>query len=356
VPAVLGVLVLAGALVATWLGADQARRKIEVRELAEGALQTALERGSEDSDVRAALVDMRRTLGWRPLESKTRVVYASLVLGLASRREDMQLAAFHADRAAELAPVTVPVVRAAALVLANTGRLDRALELIRRMFAYDPSRAAATLAQIESLVLGVRLDEGIPATPDAWLAWSHQLRTDGRRDEAEAWLERTHARWPDHVPTLVRVAAAAYSRRDWPALATLLPPGEPLPAEPAAARLYVWRAHLALHRGRPDDAVADVETALRLHASGSIHTLAGDFFERLGDPARARREWSRALHGTAREKHATRRELFLRLARLEDRHGRPAAALRFWLAVLEIDPDHVEARRRVDDLSGFQRP
>ena len=135
----------------------------------------------------------------------------------------------------------------------------------------------------------------------------------------------------------------------------LLPPGKPLPAEPAAATLYVWRAHLALHRGRSDDAVADVETALRLQGSGSTHTLAGDFFEQLGDAARARREWSRALHGTSRERLSTRRGLLLRLARLEDRHGRPAAALRFWEAVLEIDPDHAEARRRVDDLSGFQR-
>jgi tetratricopeptide (TPR) repeat protein len=351
----LGVLVVAGALLGTWLGADQARRKIEVRELAEGALQTALQRGSEDAEVRAALVDMRRTLGWRPLESKTRVVYASLVLGLASGREDMRLAAFHADRAAGLAPVTVPVVRAAALVLAHTGRLDRALELIRRMFSYDPPRAAATLAQIESLVLGVRLDEGIPETPDAWLAWSLQLRKDGRRDDANAWLGRAHERWPDHVPTLVRVAGAAYRRRDWPALATLLPPGEPLPAEPSAATLHVWRAHLALHRGRSNDAVADVETALRLQGSGSIRTQAGDLFEQLGDAVRARKEWTRALHGTSRERFSTRRALFLRLARLEDRHGRPAAALRFWEAVLEIDPDHAEARRRVDDLSGFQR-
>lgn len=348
-------LVVAAALVATWLGADQARRKIEVRELAEGALKTALQRGSEDSDVREALVDMRRTLGWRPLESKTRVVYASLVLGLASRREDMELAAFHADRAAELAPVTVPVVRAAALVLANTGRLERALELIRHMFSYDPSRAAATLAQIETLVLGVRLDEGIPESADAWLAWSRQLRIDGRRDEAEAWLERAHERWPDHVPTLVRMAGAAYRRRDWPALERLLPPGKPLPAEREAATLHIWRAHLALQGGRSDEAVTDVETALRLQGSGSIRTLAGDFFERMGDPARARREWSRALHGTSRESLSTRRALFLRLARLEDRHGRPAAALRFWEAVLEIDPDHAEARRRVDDLSGFQR-
>jgi hypothetical protein len=155
-PAVLGLFVVGAALGATWLGADEARRTIEVRELAEDALQTALQRGSADRDVRDALVDLRRTLGWRPLESKTRVIYASLVLGLATRLDDMRLAEFHAGRASELSPVTVSIVRASALVLANTGDPDRALRLVRRMFGYDAPRAAKTLAQIESLVLGVR--------------------------------------------------------------------------------------------------------------------------------------------------------------------------------------------------------
>jgi tetratricopeptide (TPR) repeat protein len=355
VPVALGLLVLAAALAATWLGADRARRKIEVGRLAEEALRTALERGSADPEVHATLVDLRRVLGWRPLESKTRVVYASLVLGLATHREDMRLAAFHAERAAALAPVTVPVVRAAALVLANTGDRDRSLELVRSMFGYDPARAAATLAQIESLVLGVRLDEGIPETPDAWTAWSRQLRSDGRRDEAGEWLRRTHARWPAHLPAWVAMARNAYSRRDWAALESLLPAGRPLPMEPEAAALHIWRAHLVLRRGEREEALARVETALSLTGSGGVRTLAGDLFDRAGDWARARREWSRALHSTSRARTSTRRALLLRLARLEDRHGRPGAALRLWESVLEIDPDHVEARRRVDDLSGFQR-
>lgn len=354
-PVVLGLVVLAAALLATWLGADRARRKIEVREIAEQAVQMALERGSTDAEVRATLVDLRRTLGWRPLESRTRVVYASLVLGLASRQEDMRLAAFHADRAAELAPVTVPVVHAAALVLAHTGDLDRALILIARMFSYDPPRAATTLSQIESLVLGVRLDEGIPDTPEAWLAWSLQLRRDGRRDEAGEWLRRTHARWPGHLPALVRLARVAYGRRHWAKLGALLPSGAPLPDEPAVAELLAWRAHAALQRNDPDPARADIERALRLHASDRVRALAGDLFEQLGDVERARREWTRALHGTSNVRRSNRRALLERLARLEDRHGRPAAALRHWETLLAIDPDHVEARRRVDDLSGFQR-
>jgi len=353
--AVLGLGLVAATLLATWLGADRARQKIEVREMAEGAIRIALERGSGDPEVRETLVDLRRTLGWRPLESKTRVVYASLVLGLATQREDLRLAAFHAGRAADLAPVTVPVVRAAALVLAQTGDLDRALGLVRRMFGYEPGRAAVTLSQIESLVLGVRLEQAIPDDPDAWLAWSRRLREDDRDADAADWLRRTHERWPEHVPARVLMAYRAFNRRDWEALGTLVPPGGSLPEQPEAASLFIVRANLALHAGDEDEARADLETAIRLQGSARVRMLAGDVFEKAGDLSRARREWNRALHATPRERSSTRRALFVRLARLEDRTGRPAAALRLWEALLEIDPGHAEARRRVDDLTGFSR-
>jgi tetratricopeptide (TPR) repeat protein len=354
-PILLGLVVLAAAAAATWLGADRARQDIDVRALAESALATALERGSGDPEVHAALVDLRRTLGWRPLESKTRVVYGSLLLGLATRREDMALAAFHAARAADLAPVTVPVVRAAALVLANTGEIDRSLALVRRMFSYDPARAAATLSQIDALVLGVPLEQGVPDDPDAWTAWARQLQVDGRREEALDLVRRTHERWPDHVPAWVNLARTAFSRGDWVDLERLLPPEATLPTEPAAAPLHVWRGHLALRRGDREEAVAAAETALRIAGSRRVGTLAGDLFERAGEWTRARSEWNRVLHDTPSDRAPARRALLVRLARLEDRHGSPAAALRLWEDLLEIDPDHGEARRRVDDLTGFRR-
>jgi len=354
-PLALAALVLTAVVTATLGGADAARRKIEVRELAENALQMALDRGSADPEVQATLADLRGTLGWRPLESKTRVIYASLVLGLASSLDDMRLASFHAGRAAELSPVTVPVVRAATLVLANTGEIDRALELIRRMFGYDAGSAAETLGQVESLVLGVRLTAGIPDDVDAWMAWARWLRDDGRRDEADDWLRRAHERWPGHLSVRVQLASRAFARRDWGTLEALLPIDGPLPDERAAGRLHVLRGHLKLQRGDGPGATADAETALRLDPSAGMRLLAGDLFHESGDPDRARAEWNRSLHATAREQGSTRRALLVRLGRLEDRYGRPAAALRHWQAVLELDPQHPEARRRVDDLSGFNR-
>jgi len=355
-PLVLGALTVGVAALGTWLGADEARRKIEVAKLAEAAVQLALERGSEDPEVRETLIDLRRTLGWRPLESRTRVVYASLVLALSTRIEDMRLAGFHAGRAAQLSPVTVSVVRAATLVLAHTGNLDDALALVRRMFGYDAPRAAALLAQVETLVLVTPLDQALPESAEAWMAWSAQLSRDGRDEEASEWLERTYERWPDYLPARARLAYRAHRRRDWQSLAALLPAEETLPADPAAAQLLIWRAHLKARQADESGARTDVETALQLWESRAVRTLAGDLFETLGDVERARREWNLALHRTPTTQTAARRGLLQRLARLEDVHGRPAAALRLWEALLELDPEHAEARRRVDDLAGFQRP
>jgi len=352
-PALLGAFVLVAAGLATWLDAGKAREVVEVQDLAERTLQTALQRGSEDDAVRAALVDLRTTLGQRPLDSKTRVVYASLVLGLATRVDDMDLAAFHARRAAELSPVTVSVVRAAAVVLASTGEIERALELIRRMFAYDPTHAASTLSQIGSLVIGVRIADGIPATPDAWLAWALRVEEVGRGDDADAWLRRTLERWPDHLPTRVRAGALAFARGDWEALGRLL--ARPDPREPAAAPLFLWRAHLAWRAGDLQTAVQHVETALALAPDRSTRVSAGDLFLEMGQVARARTQWNRALYETDHADAAARRPLLERLARLEEEHGEPGTALRLWQAVLEIDAQHEEARRHVDDLAGFER-
>ncbi len=187
------------------------------------------------------------------------------------------------------------------------------------------------------------------------MAWSGQLLRDGRSEEARAWLVETHERWPDYLPARARLAHRAYSRQDWQSLAALLPAAETLPADPAAAQLLIWRAHLKASQQDESGARADVETALQLWESRSIRTLAGDLYQTLGDVARARREWNRALHRTPADQTDARRGLLRRLARLEDVHGRPAAALRLWEALLELDPEHIEARRRVDDLAGFRR-
>lgn len=347
-------LLLVLASVATALGADAARHPLEAGKLAESALRLALVRGNDDPQVRAALVELCRELARSPLDSRTRAVYASLLTGLSRRMEDCKAASFHARRAAELAPVTVSVVRATALVLAHCGETDRALELTRDIFTYDAPAAALTLSQLAPLV-DRPIDAGIPATPAAWLAWAHQLLHDGRVSEGTDWLERTCRRWPDHWPALETLAVVATNHEDWAMLESLFPAGRELPDEPAAARPLLQRARLRAHQGDLAAARVDIERALALDGgTTATRILGGDAYESVGEFDLARRSWNRALFALA-DHDPARPAVLGRLARLEERHGQPAAALRWWQALLELDPADAEARRRVDDLSGFRR-
>lgn len=350
-PPSIGALLLSLAMVATWLGADDARRTIDVREMANSAMETALRQGADDRQVRQTLTSLRDVIGWRPLESKTRVVYASLLLGLATDTEQMQLAAFHARRAATLSPVTVSVVRAAALVLANTGNVDEATRLVREMFLFDAPKAATTLAQIDSLVLGVETREGVPDDPDAWLAWSAELRRKGLGDEAASWLADAMRRWPDHLQLRLQLSYEHYGRGDWSALEATLPDDVRWPRLAASATLYAFRALVRQRGGDEEGALRDMETALSIKDGRGVHVLAGDLFERLEDPERARAEWTTALF--LERDAGSRLGLLQRLARLEDRWGRPAAALDYWRQVAAGQPEHLEARRRIEDLTGF---
>ena len=104
---------------ATWLGADSARRPPDPVELAGKALQDSIDKGSRDPAVLARLRALREELAREPLDSMTRTVYAGLLLSLSRSLEEAAAAAFHASAAAELAPVTVPVQRRAARILAR---------------------------------------------------------------------------------------------------------------------------------------------------------------------------------------------------------------------------------------------
>lgn len=352
----LGAGLLAVALLATGFGADAARDPIDSLDVAQQALAQALEMGNEDPGVREALIELRESLRRRPLDSGTRVIYAGLLLSLCRRLDDTRAPAFHAELAARLSPVTVPIVARAAMVLARSRDSDRAVELTREMFEYDPDSAAALLLRLENVLFPEQVEAAVAPTAEAMLVWSRRLRELGRIEAADAWLLRGHSRWPDHLPTLRAVASAPLRRGDWDELERLLPPDRVFPDEPAAAPLLAYRARLAAERGDAEAAARDVDRALAL-ARSNYHVLvaAGDALEAAGNHDRARTVWNRALFELGEERDPMRRNLLLRLARLEDRYGRPAAALRLWRSVLDIDPTHREARRRVDELSGFHR-
>lgn len=356
--ALTGSLVLFAGLLATGLGADRARRPFRGGEMAQRALDSAFREGREAPEIRETIRALRTEVGRRPLDARTRVLYASVLLEFASDESEAAAAAFHARQASEVAPVTVPVVRQAALVLARSGDRERAIALTKAMFGYDPEAAAALLATLEPFVQDEGVARALPDDPAAWLAWIGKLRGFDRAEEASAMQEEASRRWPQDSAVLERSAWDAVNLADWKRVEVLLPPERPVPRAPAAPRLWAYRARMLAATGRPDRAKADVREAERL-AQGDAWVLlqAGIALEAAGDPAGGRRLWDRALHSLPAVEGWLwlRVELLTRIARQEDREGRPVDALRAWRDVLRLAPEHDEAQRRVDDLTGFNR-
>jgi len=355
----LGLLALTAALVGTFLGADRSREPTRPVDTAREALFRVLDRGPNDPGVRELLGALRVQIGQRPLDARTRALYSALLLEMAMGPQDGPAPAFHATRAADLAPVTVPVIRAAALVLARSGEPEAAVRLVREMFGYDAESAAGLLNALEPFLEPTQVDEAVPGDPEAWLAWAREIRDQGRLDDADDWITRAYREWPDHLGVRQKVAARAVNRRDWTTLARVLPLEEELPDSAESALLFAFRARVRAEAGDTEGARDDVEkaTALSGHAA-TVLLHCGDALLAAGDPGGARRLWSRALFGISPRSGAAaeRIRLLLRMARFEDDHGKPAAALRAWKSVLDEDPDHAEAQRRVVDLGGPRVP
>jgi len=237
----IALLLTAAALVSSLNGADRARQRFDPRDLAESALLQALSQGSDNRQVLAKLHELRGVIGRRPLDSRTRVVYASLLLSLSRSSSDLIVPAFHARVAASLSPVTVPVVRVAVLVLTSSGETNEALPLIREMFSYDPKSAAPLLARAEPLLSAEQMPLALPELPEAWLAWSRELYEQGRRQESEVFVEQAYSRWPENLDLYKSVAARKIRASDMQALASLFPDHHTLPNDPEAAALFAYR-------------------------------------------------------------------------------------------------------------------
>ncbi len=344
---------VAAALLATALGADAARRASDARGRADGALRLALERGNDDPTVRRELDDLRRPLGRRPLDSRTRVAYAAALSGLATTTRDLEAAAFHARTAASLAPVTVPVVRGAVLVLARSGSIEPALERLQGMFTYDAPAAARLLLEIEALVPPGRVSEVVVASPTALLAWSRVLDQAGRRNESDAVLDNARSSWPADLDLLVEAAARAYRTSDLPRLGKLLGPELALPRDRRAGILHTYRALVAARAGDAGAARSDVERALDLDPDNAwLRILAGDALDAAGALDDAVALWTAVRFTAPDTPVATRVAALRRLARVDERRARAGSALRQWREVLALAPGDPEAARRVAALTG----
>jgi hypothetical protein len=353
VAAALGAAVLAAAALATWNGADAARRPWNAAAIAESALAESLRTG-DPAAAREAEDRLRQRLTRTPLDAASRTIAANLMVESAET-DALRLAAVEQALAAtRLVPTDEWIGRGTARVLARCGRPDLALKETARMFEYAPDDGAATLADIEPFAPAGHLEDGIPATSAAWLAWSIRLRMNGREAEADARLADLLARWPGDLDALRVAASAAASRSRIDELVRLVPPSLVLPDTESAAVLHAFRAWSKAVSGDAAGARADAQAAVSLSREDTwVLTLAGDA-EVATDPALAREYWNRALYKLLAAE-ATRdqaRWLRSRLARLDEREGRAGDALRAWRAIIAEHADDAEAKQRIAELTG----
>lgn len=341
----------AAAAVATFAGADVARRPFDAAPLAEAALARALASG-DARDVATARETLDARLRSTPLDPATRVIAASLLVESEETAEARDEAARQALASVRLVPYDQWVARGAAIVLARCGRPAEALAQIRRTFSYAPDDAADALLAVEPMIDPARLEDAVPADPRDWLALSSALRRARREPEADARLDALLARWPGDLDAL-RVAAGVAAGRERPeTIARLVPADLPLADVAANAPLFAFRARTRSVRGDAAGARADALHAVALSRSDPwVLVLAGDALV-AADPATARDLWTRAAYALEPRGGDALTWVHLRLARLDEREGRAADALRRWRSILAARPDSDEARRRIAELTG----
>jgi tetratricopeptide (TPR) repeat protein len=348
-----GAIVLAGAGLATAFHADEARRTFRAASLAETALARTFSGEAPDA-ASQALSTLRARLRSTPLDATTRTTAASLLVETAVTEVERSAAAAQAVTSIRLVRSDEWIGRDAALVLARCGETDAALGTIASIFGYAPNAAAAALSEIEPFVPADRLERGIPATPAAWLAWSWRLRTLTRDAEADARLAALLARWPDDLDALQTAASIAAGRERVDELVRLIPSSLAIPSEAKFAPLFALRARGKAASGDADGARRDAAEAIRLRPEDPWVTVAaGDALVAI-DPAAARDLWTRALFAVEAKSGTPDAAVWIhfRLARLDDREGRGASALRNWRSILSARPDNAEAKRRIDELTG----
>lgn len=348
----IAIAVLACAILATVRGADEARSVVDPRAAARAISERALDDGYRAPAILERVRGIRADLGRSPLSAMRRVVYADLLLALSRSPDDTPAAAFHAGVAADLAPVTVPVVWRAVILLTRSGEVQSALDRISAMFTYDATAAAELLAEITPLVGPSRAATAVPPLPAAHVAWASHRKSTGDLEGARAVLDDALRRWPGSIPVVRAVANRAADAGDHARLATALD-GIEIPERRDTSILYAYRCVVLATDADPGAAREAMEVARRAGRDDPETDRAiGDCHLALGDPVAARNSWRGALFRIEGEAPGLRTSLWIRIATLDEREGRASDALRAWRRVLELDPDHARARARIGALGG----
>lgn len=345
--AALAAAVLLAAAAGAAGGARAARAPFDPSGLAETALASSWA-GGGNAPVARALAALRARLARFPDDAATRTILASLMLE--SMPDERAAVVDQVRRAVRDDPYGVGVRRAAARIDARLGRTDDAIAELRAIFRFDAGAGSEALADVEPLLPPDRVDEAIPDDPDAWRSWSVRLRERGRAQEADARLAALIARWPDDLRARAMAGNIAAGRGRIDDLLRAVPPDLAVPDTADDAPLIALRARSRIATGDAAGGRRDAARAVQLsNGAPWVLVAAGDAL-RTTDPAAARRWWTRAAF--ALSDAPGRAWVVARLARLDEREGRAADALRRWREVLAVQPGNGEAARRVAALTG----
>ena len=350
--AALGAAVLAAAAVATAAGAGRARAPFDPAAIAEHGLLAWID--GDEAGAAGARRELYARLARTPTDATTRTVYASFLAETAVGDAERLAAAVEGRRAVIAAPHEEDVRRAVVKVMARTGDRAGAVAGVRDLFAEAPADAAFVLSEIEPFLTVEEAAAAVPETPEAWRARSSRLRQDGRTAEADRLLSGLLARWPGDLAARATAGELAARRGDEAAVTRLVPADLAIPEDRKHAPLFALRARSHAAAGSIEAARRDAARARSLAPdSAPVAAAAGDALERI-DPVAARSSWLRALFLLGRTEAARRSRIGIlsRLARLDEREGRDADALRRWREVLDLEPGNVEATRRVLAIGG----
>ena len=218
----------------------------------------------------------------------------------------------------------IPFVRG--MIAARQNRLTEAISLFSKVLASEPDHVRARLNKCSASLLkgdlAAALDDADhlvssqPRLDMARLRRSEILMSHGDWDEAEAELRRLLGNRPDHTMALVHLGTCLIARGR--AEQAERPLNTALQIDPAHSDAWYQRGLLYLDFGRLEDAMHDFENA----AENDEH------------------------HIDARLRIATL------LHEAEDMKGAAAA----WRRVLDVDPEHRLARRRLEESRGSPVP
>ena len=193
----------------------------------------------------------------------------------------------------------------AATILYKQGQRTDALELLQaKEDATPPARLEAEIAQAQLLSNGgeanqalARMDDALarfPGHPDVLYQKAILLEKAGRTDAAIAQLEALYRDRPqDSAISNALGFILADHNRELSRAERLI--GAALKAEPDNPAILDSFGWLQYRRGLPQAALPLLERAFRLDQDGDIGAHWGEVLWALGDKAKARETWNRAL-------------------------------------------------------------